>query len=154
MRVYLAGPITGQSPDQIGGWRASFRKLCEDIEFIDPASTDIDASNAFSRRETASEALRRLSHGRFVLDRNRTLIKKADAVLANFQTTPDRASIGTVGELFWANAFGKPIIIVRQKFHNIHDHAMLNALATRICYSLEEGRDALVSLGLSNFNIA
>ncbi len=154
MRVYLVGPITGQSIEQIANWRSELHKLCPHFEFIDPASTNADRDNAYERQETASEALRRLNHGRFIVDRNRAIIRQSDIVFANFTTTPERASIGSIGELFWANSFGKPIIIVRQKRKNIHDHAMLNAIASRVCYSLEEGRDVLYALAMESVNIA
>jgi nucleoside 2-deoxyribosyltransferase len=154
MRVYLVGPITGQSTEQIANWRSALHKMCPQFEFIDPSSTNADRDNAYELQETSSEALRRLHHGRFIVDRNRALIRRSDVVLANFSTTPDRASIGSIGELFWANSFGKPIIIVRQKHKNIHDHAMLNAIASRVCYSLEESLDVLCALAMSSVNIA
>jgi hypothetical protein len=73
-------------------------------DFVDPSLEHSDATNAYKKKENDSEALRRLSHGRFVIDRNKLLIKSADLVFANFLDANDRASIGSVGELFFANA--------------------------------------------------
>jgi nucleoside 2-deoxyribosyltransferase len=79
----------------------------------------------------------RLRHGRFIVHRNKNLIRTCDVVLANFLGAKARVSIGSVGELHRADAFGKPIILVRDKHGNIHDHAMLNAIASEICPDLE-----------------
>lgn len=154
MRVYLSGPITGQSPAQVRDWRDVMREKCQNIEFIDPAQAAIDTRNAYAKPESDKQALERLHHGRFVLDRNRTLIENSDLVFANFLNSESRVSIGSVGELFWANAFGKPIIIVRQKTGNIHNHAMLNALASRVCFSLEDGWNTLNSFECDQLRIA
>lgn len=146
MRVYLVGPITGQSDDRISGWRDHLRTIFPKVDYIDPASAPFDSALPDGMRETASETLRRLQHGRFVLDRNKMLIRSADVVLANFTGADSRPSIGSIGELFWADAFAKPIIVIREEKQNVHDHAMINALASRICFSLEEGCLALAHL--------
>jgi hypothetical protein len=143
MRVYLAGPITGHPTEEVKNWRNFVREQVQVAEFIDPALLPFDATDAYKARETASKALRRLNHGRLVLTRNRILIENSDIIFANFLGAKHRVSIGVVGELFWANSFNKPIIIIREKRSNIHDHAMLNAMASRICYSLEEGCELL-----------
>jgi hypothetical protein len=153
MQVYLVGPITGKSRKQIADWRLSVRQLCPGIEFVDPALAPFDATKAYLKHETSSQALERLNHGRLVLDRNKLLIKNSDLVLANFLGA-DRASIGSIGELFWANAFSKPIIVVRERTGNVHDHAMLNSIASRVCFSLEEGCEAVRAILGQSLRIA
>jgi nucleoside 2-deoxyribosyltransferase len=143
MTVYLAGPITGHAAEEISSWRASVRERFRKLDFLDPALSVFDATEAFEKSDTESETLARLDHGRHVLDRDKTLIERSDLVLANFLGVKNRVSIGTVGELFWANSLNKRVIIIREKAGNIHDHAMLNAIASRICHSLEEGFEAL-----------
>lgn len=154
MQVYLTGPITGRSNKRIADWRTYVRQRCQGIDFVDPSLQHSDPSNAYKKKETDSEALRRLSHGRFVIDRNKLLIKGADLVFANFLEATDRASIGGVGELFFANAFGKPIVLVRERHGNIHDHAMLNAIATKVCFSLDDGCDAISAILGQQLHIA
>jgi len=66
-------------------------------------------------------------------------------VLANFLRS-DRASIGSIGELFWANALRIPIVIVREQSGNVHDHAMLNAIASVVTSSLEDGCEAALNI--------
>lgn len=146
MKVYLSGPISGASGVTITDWRKQVLGLLPDsVEIFDPAAMAYDATSAYALPETAAEALERLRHGMLVVDRNKHLIQSSDVVLANLLAA-DHASIGSVGELFWANAFRVPIIIVRERTGNIHDHAMLNAIASMITHSLEDGCAAAVNI--------
>lgn len=139
MKIYLSGPITGSKDSEIKSWREiAAEELTKYGEVIDPSSSAYDSEISFQKSETPSEAIKRLRHGINVVKRNKNLIATCDVVFANFQNTKT-ASIGSVGEMFWADAFGKPIILIREKEGNVHDHAMLNALASSVCLSLEEG---------------
>ena len=154
MQVYLTGAITGRSEGEISDWRSSLRDRCQGIDFVDPTLDGYDAVEAFQQRESAQQALERLAHGRFVVERNKLLIKAADLVVANFMGSRDRASIGGVGEVFLAHALGKPIVIIREQSGNVHDHAMLNAMATQVCFSLDEGCAAIEAFRGGRLHIA
>jgi hypothetical protein len=92
------------------------------------------------------EDLDRLRHGKFIVDRNRHHISKSDALLCCLMGAGARASIGSVGEMHWANAFNIPIIVVRERAGNIHDHAILNALASELCFSIDEACRSLAGM--------
>lgn len=146
MKIYLSGPITGASCEEIADWRMqAAAMLPAGVDVYDPASSPYDAELASDAPETPSAELARLMHGRLVVDRNKHIIQSSDVVLANFLRS-DRASIGSIGELFWANAFRIPIVIVREQSGNVHDHAMLNAIASVVSYSLEEGCEAALNI--------
>jgi hypothetical protein len=146
MRIYLSGPISGATKKEIAGWRKRVEAMLPaGVDVYDPASSPYDAELASAVRETPSNALARLMHGRLVVDRNKHIIQSSDVVLANFLSS-DRASIGSIGELFWANAFRIPIVIVREPSGNVHDHAMLNAIASVVASSLEEGCEAVLNI--------
>lgn len=147
MRVYLCGPITGLKKGDIQLWRERASSLLSpSVQVIDPARSYYNKTRSFEKKETPSEAMQRLRHGRFIVDRNKNLIKDCNAVLANFLGARTRVSIGSVGELHWADAFGKPIIIVRHTHGNVHDHAMLNAIASEICFDLETACEVIVNM--------
>jgi len=147
MRIYLSGPVTGHIDEAIKSWRATAtQELAKVAEIIDPTLARYDSDVAFERRETPPEALDRLQHGLFVVRRNRNLIRSCDALLANFLGSGAKASIGSIGEVYWADAFGKPTIVVRERSGNVHDHAMLNAIASRVVYSLDEAFDVVREL--------
>lgn len=146
MRIYLSGPISGASRNDIAGWRQRIvGMLPQHVEVYDPAASSYDAALAYVVPESPSAALARLMHGRLVVDRNKHIIQSSDIVLANFLQS-EHASIGSIGELFWANAFRIPIVIVRDPTGNVHDHAMLNAIASVVSLSLEEGCDAALNI--------
>jgi nucleoside 2-deoxyribosyltransferase len=146
MKVYLTGPITGSADPNICGWRDVVRdRLAPFVEVIDPAAAPYDSIPAYRRTEKSAAAIKRLMHGRFVVDRNRNLIRSCDIVLANFLTA-EQASIGSVGELFWADAFGKLIVIIREKAGNVHDHAMLNAIASATVSTIDDGCKAVLNI--------
>lgn len=146
MRIYLSGPITGASCEEIADWRLQAASMLPaNVDVYDPASCPYDAEIACDAPETPSATLVRLMHGRLVVDRNKHIIQSSDVVLANFLHS-DRASIGSIGELFWANAFRIPIVIVREQLGNVHDHAMLNAIASVVTSSLGDGCEAAVNI--------
>ncbi|MGO9629780.1 MAG: nucleoside 2-deoxyribosyltransferase [Xanthobacteraceae bacterium] len=140
MQIYLSGPITGLSDSSIQSWRQlAALRLGGLGEIIDPAAVYYDAAPAFEKKENSEQAVERLRHGIYVINRNKNLIRGSDVLFANFLGAGTKASIGSIGEIYWANAFGKPIVIVREEVGNIHDHAMLNAMASCISHSLEDG---------------
>lgn len=146
MKLYLSGPITGTGDASIKDWRehvCQTLKGCVDI--VDPARATYDTSLAHQASERAPAAMKRFLHGRLVVDRNKHLIRSCDVVLANFLGA-ERASVGSIGELFWADAFGRPIVLVREKVGNVHDHAMLNAISSATCTTLEEGCEAVLNI--------
>ena len=139
MRVYLSGPITGHEDNAIKSWRTlAVQHLSRFGEVIDPTLAPYDSELAFEKLETPPKALERLRHGLLVVRRNRNLIQASDVVLANFLGAGSKASIGSIGEVYWADAFGKPIIIVRERSGNVHNHAMLNAIASEVVFTLED----------------
>jgi hypothetical protein len=143
--IYLSGPITGTSA-QIDGWRAEVRrKLPASYKFIDPTKQKPDRAIGYLQSLSPAEDLDRLRHGKFIVDRNRHYIRKSDALLCCLLGTGDRVSIGSVGELHWANAFSVPIIIVRERAGNVH-HAILNALASELCFSIDEACQVLLGM--------
>jgi nucleoside 2-deoxyribosyltransferase len=154
MKVYLVGPVTGRSERNIRDWRDTIKEMAPGLVFVDPASMPVDSRISFKLKERPLEAMRRLEHGRYVLDRNKHLLKASDVVLANFLGSVERASIGSVGELFWANALGKPIVVVREASGNVHDHAMINGIASRICGTLAEGCVALQEMATGSSDTA
>jgi hypothetical protein len=144
--IYLSGPITGTSAPE-DNWRAAVRrKLSPGFTFFDPSLQSADRSIGYLRSLTPADELGRLRHGKFTADRNRHQIAKSDALLCNLLHAKDRVSIGSVGEIHWANAFNVPIIIIRESRGNIHDHAILNAIASELCFSLDDACNVLIGM--------
>ncbi len=136
--VYLSGPISGCSLEEAQGWRSYVRqRLSPKISTIDPTRDAVDVSVSSEQDFDDSARYRQWMHGKQILDRNRTDIAGCDLVLVNFLGAR-RISIGSVGEIFWADAFRKPVIVVRKSSHDLHDHGLINAIAIQIVSSLDD----------------
>jgi hypothetical protein len=134
--IFLCGPITGIPSTSARTWREQAREmLAGTATTIDP-TRDLPDSVRYSESSTEHTlTITRLIHGKRTVARNRFDIGRADIVLACFLGT-EAVSIGSVGEIFWADAMGKPVIIVRED-NNLHNHDMLNEIAGWISNDLE-----------------
>jgi hypothetical protein len=126
--VFLCGPITGFSQAASRNWRQKVTLALEKEACVIDPTRDFLTSKRHSE-DVAGRSLtaERLLHGKRTVARNRFDIRRADVVLACFLGS-ESVSIGAVGEIFWADALSKPIVIVREE-NNIHNHDMLNELA-------------------------
>ena len=135
--VYLSGPITGCPPEHAADWRRYVRRrLARGVIAVDPMRDAVDFSVVSDQQLDDSGRLQNLLHGKEILERNRMDIARCDIVLVNFLGA-QRISIGSVGEVFWADAFRKPVIVVREANHNLHDHGLINAIAIRTFDALD-----------------
>lgn len=129
--VYLCGPITGLTPSEATGWRRTVAEaLAGKAEVIDPMRGAVDRTRRCSSEETREMSLQRRLHGKRTVARDRRDVQRSSVVLACFLGAKT-ASIGAVGEIFWADAMGKPVVVVREK-ENLHNHDMLNEIASWI----------------------
>lgn len=124
--VYLAGPITGQQQSAATDWRQHVtKKVKRDIICLSPVRDNVDYSDVKSRR-AENDQLEDLLHGIKIVTRDRMDIMRSDVVLVNVMNQ-NKLSIGTIGEIFWADAYRKPVIIVKHN-DSLYNHAMLDAL--------------------------
>ncbi|MGE0684245.1 MAG: hypothetical protein AB7P69_25475 [Candidatus Binatia bacterium] len=132
--VFLCGPITGRSPEEAMNWRKYvISRLPPQIRGIDPMR---DTHNGVRHCAKSSElTVERLMHGKAVVSRDRFDVQRSHLLLANFLGA-DAVSIGAVGEIFWADLMRTPVMIVREKSGNPHDHDMINEIASWIFHDL------------------
>lgn len=136
--IYLAGPISGISPEAATNWREYVAKrVGAEVSVLDPTRDTPDYALPVSGDRDPESELARGRHGRITVARDRMDVMSCDIVLANLLGS-NQVSIGTVGEIFWADLLRKPVLIVREVFGNPHDHDMLNAIAAAVYSSLEE----------------
>lgn len=134
--VYLSGPILGVPPHEARwGWRAqASARFGYGIKVLSPMRTEDEFSDDHS-------ALMRKDY--FDIDR-------CDVMLVNV-VGATRVSIGTVAEIGYAYAKGKPIVLVIDPADTIHWHPFVVQSAISICNTLEEGVsivNALLSEGI------
>lgn len=133
--VYLAGPITGQTYDGAVDWReVASVLLAPDIKAFSPMRGKRYIQEMTDEFGIRSEYPQPLSTAQAITARDRNDVINRDLVLANF-TGATRVSIGTVGEIFWADAYRRPVVGILDE---LHDHAMLRSLIGWFAEDIEE----------------
>jgi len=140
-KVYLAGPITGQSYDGSTEWREEAKNTLDKygIDGYSPMRGKAYLSKEDKIKDSYSDYTMSSINGINVRDFNDC--KTADAILVNFIGCGTRVSIGTVMEIAWARAFQIPIVIVMEK-ENVHNHGMLT-FGNIIVDNMEDGISAI-----------
>jgi len=145
--VYLAGPITDLSYGEARhGWREEFASLLPEHilpmspmrgkDFLDKEVKLVGHPSMYPEHLMATPS--------GIVCRDRNDVRNCDAMIACFTGYP-KASIGTSIEFGWADAFGKPVIMVMED-DNIHQHAMLTEIAGYVTSDLEEAANILFHL--------
>ena len=136
--VYLCGPITGSSYNDVTDWRKFVAiYLAHDIIPISPMRgkefLNKEKQIGYSYKDdpmTTSQA---------ITIRDRFDVMNCDALFANFLGT-NKISIGSMIELGWADAFRKPIIFVGEK-DNIHHHPIVDNISAFCVSNIQDGID-------------
>lgn len=110
--VYLAGPITGCDKGEANDWRHAFGRRLEHagIRGVSP----LRCEPLIGERYLPNYADPLFGVPSAIAAKNKADVRLCDLTLAYLPRTiiARRPSYGTVGELFWADAFGKPTIVV------------------------------------------
>ncbi|MCK9541095.1 MAG: nucleoside 2-deoxyribosyltransferase [Novosphingobium sp.] len=136
MKVYLAGPITGQSLKGCSEWRDFARRELYNygISGLDPLRGKQYLSNEKYIKDSYSQHV--MSTAKGINRRDMNDVRQSDVILINVLGA-EKVSIGTILEAGAAYALNKPIILVMEE-NNIHKHGMLDDMAGWIVDSLEE----------------
>jgi nucleoside 2-deoxyribosyltransferase len=132
--VYLAGPISGVATSEATSWRGQFKALLKpDIQCLSPVRDQIDSSPDYPL------TMEKVRHGKGSVSRDRMDIMRSDLVVVNFVGAKG-VSIGSVGEMFWADAYRKPVVLIIEddKPDNPHFHLFILELASWRFASLEQ----------------
>jgi len=126
-------------------WRAEVATALDGTaDCIDPTRDSPDYARQSENATSRPLTLERLQHGKRTVVRNRFDVGRSDILLACFIGS-GAVSIGSVGEIFWADAMGKPVIIVRED-DNVHNHDMLNEIAGWIFVEVSPAVDQIKRL--------
>ena len=146
-KVYLAGPITGQTYDSSTNWRQIAKERLNlhshnSISAYSPMRGKAYLSNEEKIQDSYSDYTMSSINGINVRDFNDC--KTADAILVNLLGCGTRVSIGTVMEIAWGRAFQIPIVILMEP-ENIHNHGMLT-FGNIIVDNLDDGISAITQI--------
>lgn len=145
-RVYLCGPISGLTYDQAVSYREhiteQFRSY--NVEALSPMRGKL--SYVESRTEVLAtrgyEDVMR--NDKAIVNRDRNDVMTSDLIFADLRGAT-KASIGSMVEFGWADAFRKPIVTLMEK-KNPHDHAFVYQLSTYVTDEYEEAFDLAIHL--------
>jgi nucleoside 2-deoxyribosyltransferase len=139
-RVYLSGPIAGMTHDEAVDWRVRFDgQLATDLVGVNPLrgkdflrAHGVLGSEAYAENPLSTNAA---IYGRDFLD-----TKTADAmVVYALDMERELASVGTLIEIGWANAFGVPIVLVARKSQTwLTKHPLVLGCCQYIVPTIEE----------------
>jgi nucleoside 2-deoxyribosyltransferase len=142
--VYLCGPIAGMSFQEAKfGWRYRvFAALQRDgidafspLRHLQATQLDDDHIDHMGKHGASAGALS-TPKGLTVRDRYDT--KRADLIFCNLLGAHS-VSIGSMIELGWADAANVPIILIMEEEGNIHEHAMVETLASWTVPTVKDG---------------
>lgn len=142
--VYLCGPITGCTFEECKfGWREQVDEELAPlgIECYSPMRAKVAEDFSDEAQESMSpmgSGLNVLSTPRGLTERDRFDTLRSDLIFCNLLGT-EKISAGSMIEFGWADALRIPIILVMEDEGNVHDHAMVRAMASWIVPTLEEG---------------
>jgi len=129
MLVYLAGKITGLTREQAGGWR----DVARDYLFLH----DINAHNPLLGFDIDGEY-----DPCEIVARNKFYIQKSDIILA--EMAYDEPSLGTVGEIVYANGLGKPVFT--WGLANYNNNPWIKEHVTKHFDGIEDALDYIVTM--------
>ena len=124
MKVYLAGPISGQSYADVVKMIDYKKGVLESFGYtvLNPMTgkkairTEIKLrSSGYGNPESTNHA---------IFERDKWMVSNTDVIFADFTDAGERASIGTCMEMAWGSLLGKYIVAVIHK-DSVHDHAFL-----------------------------
>lgn len=134
--LYLAGPITGSSWEEITEWRDRVTfALGENITCLSPLRNKEYLSNETHVCDCYDEHL--MSTQRAIFTRDMFDVERTTGLFINLLNAK-RVSIGTVMEISYAWSLRHPIITVMEK-NNIHQHSMLREASSWVVETLDDG---------------
>lgn len=125
MKVYLCGPMTGETYDQATDWREDVDNNlgCRGIDTISPlrGKAFLEVGGVLGNTNSSSP----LEGAAGIVTRDHWDVSRCDILLVNFLGAKI-VSIGSCFEIAWAYQRRIPIIVVMEKYNNIHEHCFIN----------------------------
>jgi nucleoside 2-deoxyribosyltransferase len=142
-KVYLCGAISGLTYEQArNDWRKTVREQLSDVAQVLCPMRSTKSLKELGKLVPEGYDGDPLTCSKGITSRDRFDVWRADLVFCNLIGT-DRASIGSMIELGWADALRKPIVLCVD-VGNVHEtHAMVREIVGFTVYSLQDGIDTV-----------
>lgn len=133
--LYLAGPITGSSWEEITEWRQRVTWALEGITCLSPLRNKEYLSNEMQVADAYDQHI--MSTQRAIFTRDMFDVERTTGLFVNLLNAK-RVSIGTVMEISYAWSLRHPIIVIVEH-DNIHQHSMLRESSSWVVDTLDDG---------------
>ena len=142
--VYLAGPILGCTAGEANDWRRYVDDRIRDHNII--GISPLRCEPLIGERYTAQYADNRFGTPRAIAAKNKFDVMNSDITLAYLPATmAANISLGTVGEIFWADMAGKQVILVSDH-PKIISHPVIDAAVDWKLDTLDEAVDVIIGV--------
>jgi nucleoside 2-deoxyribosyltransferase len=149
--VYLAGPIMGQTKDEANNWRKEVDNALAAESFGMTAQiigvSPLRCEPIIGERYLPQYEDERFGTSRAIGSKNFFDVRNCDLTLAYLpKPAPGRhQSYGTIIELAWAYALGKPAIVVTDD-PDVANHPVVQACAGWLLTNLDDAVDTIVGI--------
>ena len=147
--IYLAGPISGLEHHETVLWRETLTEELakHEIQCISPMR---NKNYLIGTGKIAAYGYgHTLSTDKAIVTRDRFDLLRSDLIVVNLLGA-ERVSIGTMVELGWADAHGKPVLLIIEpedsENKNIHEHAFVRELCGWRVSTVEEARKIIIAI--------
>ena len=144
MKIYIAGPITGLSYEEVmnrfRGQAALYKHYGYDV-LCSMVGKDYLKEEKFLHGEGYSTPA---SNSHAIKGRDMWMVRQCDIILVDF-SAGDAASIGSCFEMAWASMLGKHIVTVIPE-GNVHKHAFVTECADVVFTNIEDANSYLKNL--------
>lgn len=142
MKIYLAGPITGSSYEDVVGKIRAKKQALPMFECLSPMTGKEYLRNEIKFKAEGWGGSVSTNHA--VVERDKWMVEQSDIVYADL-TGATIVSIGTCMELAWASLLGKHTVVAMEK-DNIHRHAFVLEAADIVFEMADEAIEYLRQL--------
>jgi len=136
MKIYLAGPISGKSADDVYNriQTVSFRLKLFGYEVQNPMT---GKGHLRTEKEFVAKDYRHpVATNHAIIERDRWMVKRSDVVFANLMDAEEK-SIGTIMELAWAHDNGVHTVVAMPET-GPHNHAFIIETADILFHNAED----------------
>ena len=141
--VYLAGPILGCDFGEANDWRQYADAKLKDHGIV--GISPLRCEPIHGERYTEAYPDPRFGTPRAIAAKNRFDVMNCDITLAFLPASMPSISLGTVGEIFWADMAGKQVILVSDH-PKVITHPVIDAAVDWKLSTLDEAIDVCIGV--------
>jgi nucleoside 2-deoxyribosyltransferase len=153
LSIYLAGPITGQTGEEVVSRYEEKISILTDFGYV-VYQPMLGKMNLRTEPEFKSGGYEHpIANDHAIFQRDHWMVSMSDVLLVDLSNSGVRISIGTMMEMAWASHMGKHVVLV-MPFGNVHEHAFVKQASTIRFGDIEEAYDYLKELSRSRLGLA